>query len=137
VAVAHILTADQDQVLRVQAQQVAATYEFPEPHDRDYKEDMKDNQQRVDTSVGGQMAAARVWAEVFDTRGHILTRSSDLRPRHVPLPGPAATLVRAPPRLSTQAVPGDALHIYSLPARHEGHIVGVVVVGRRWQREPV
>ena len=32
VAVAHILTADQDHVLRVQAHQIAATYDFQERH---------------------------------------------------------------------------------------------------------
>jgi hypothetical protein len=32
-AVAHILTADQDQLLRVQAYQMAATYDFSEPRD--------------------------------------------------------------------------------------------------------
>jgi hypothetical protein len=40
VAVAHILTADQDQVLRVQAQQVAVTYDFAaRPGDEDAQED--------------------------------------------------------------------------------------------------
>src|SRR2546423_4911049 len=129
VAVAGILTADLDQTLRVQAQQVAATYNFPEePHEKDYREDMEHNQQRVDTSIGGQIVAARVWAEVFDTQGHILTRSSDLGLRHLPLPAPAWALVRAAPRLATEAGPGGALRVYSLPARHEGHIAGVVVV---------
>src|SRR2546423_426885 len=95
VAVAGILTADLDQMLRVQAQQVAATYNFPDPREKDYKEDRGHNQQRVDTSIGGQIVAAHVWAEVFDTRGHLLTRSSDLGPRHVPLPAPAWALVHA------------------------------------------
>src|ERR671925_2412524 len=82
VAVGHILTANLDQTLRVQAHQIAATYDFDvlEPDD-----DQEENQQRVDTIVGGQGAASRVWAEVLDTQGHILTRSSDLGPRHVPL----------------------------------------------------
>jgi hypothetical protein len=46
----------------------------------------------------------------------------------LPLPAPAWLLVYAAPRLSTQAVPGGALRVYSLPASHEGHIMGVVVV---------
>src|SRR3989440_4946851 len=131
VAVGQILTVDQDQVLRVQAQQVVAIYDFDalQPGDEaDRKEDQEENQQIVDTSVGGQIAAGRVWAEVFDTRGRLLTSSRDLRPRHVPLPAPAATLVHATPHLSTQAVPGGALRVYSLPARHEGQLVGLVVV---------
>jgi hypothetical protein len=66
----------------------------------------EENQQRVDTIVGGQMAAARVRAEVFDTWRHILTCSSNLGPRHLPLPAPTATLVHAAPRLSTRAMPG-------------------------------
>jgi hypothetical protein len=46
----------------------------------------------------------------------------------LPLPAPASTPVDAVPYLSTQAVPGGALRVYSLPAIHEGHIVGLVVV---------
>jgi signal transduction histidine kinase len=124
-AVGHILTANLDQALRVQAQLIAATYDFDvlEPDD-----DKEENQRRVDIIVGGQGAVSRVWAEVFDTRGHLLTSSSNLGPRHVPLPAPAVTLVHAAPRLFTEAVPGGVLHVYSLPARHEGHIAGVVVV---------
>src|SRR5919202_1309463 len=141
-AIGHILTTNLDETLRVQAQQIAANYDFdvlkPE-HDKE-----KD-QRYVDTIVGGQSAASRIWAEVLDTQGHILTRSSNLGPRHLPLPAPASTLVRAAPHLatlpapaarpvdaaphlSTQAVPGGVLRVYSLPARHKGHIVGVVVV---------
>jgi hypothetical protein len=66
VAVAHILTDEQNEVPRVQAQQVAAAYDFPEPGEKDYKTDSEHNQQRVDTSIGGENVAARVWAEVFD-----------------------------------------------------------------------
>jgi hypothetical protein len=131
VAVGRILTANLDQALRVQAHQIAATYDFDvlEPDD-----DQVENQQRVDTMVGGQGTTSRVWAEVLDTQGHILTRSSNLGSRHVPLPAPAGALVRAAPRLSTQAVRGGALHVYSLPARHEGHIVGLVVVAVRFDK---
>jgi hypothetical protein len=107
VAVSHSLTADLDQTLRVQAQQITATYEFTDPHDRDYKEDVEDNQQLVDTSVGSPRAASRVWIEVLDTRGHLLTHSSNLGPRHVPLPAQAWALLHAGPRLATQAVPGE------------------------------
>src|ERR671927_63379 len=87
VAVGHILTANLDETLRVQAHQIAANYDFDvlEPDD-----DQAENQQRVDTIVGGQGAASRVWAEVLDTQGRILTRSSDLGSRHVPLPAPAS-----------------------------------------------
>src|SRR5919202_2742002 len=124
VAVGQILTADLDQVLRVQAQQVAATYEFDVPDSGDEEQDA----QRVDTSIGDQFAAAGVLAEVFDPWGHLLASSSNLQPWHVPLPAPAWALVYAAPRLSTQAVPGGALRVYSLPAIHEGQVVGLVIV---------
>ena len=39
VAVSHSLTADLDRVLRVQAQQVAATYEFDAPESGDEEQD--------------------------------------------------------------------------------------------------
>src|ERR671937_1970923 len=125
VAVGRILTANLDQALRVQAHQIAATYDFDvlEPDD-----DKEENRRRVDIIVGGQGAASRVWAEVLDTQGHIVTRSGNLGPRHVPLPAPVARLVDAPPHLSTPAGPDGALHVYSLPARHEEQIVGLVVV---------
>ena len=141
-AVGRILTANLDETLRVQAHQIAATYDFDVLHpDHDAEHD----QQRVDLIVGGQSAASGVWAEVLDTHGHILTRSSNLGSRQLPLPAPASRLVRtaphlatlpapaarlvtAPPLLSIQAVPGGALHVYSLPARHKGHTAGVVVV---------
>jgi two-component system, OmpR family, sensor kinase len=130
VAITHVLTDEQNEVPRLQAQQLAATYDFPKPGDKDLKADMEQNQQRVDTSIGGEDVAAGVWAEVFDTRGHLLTSSSNLGSRRLPLPAPAATLVHAAPRLSTEAVPGwaGALRVYSLPARQGGHLVGVVVV---------
>src|SRR5947209_9785935 len=124
VAVGQLLTADLDQTLHVQAQQVAVTYHFDVSKAGDEDED----EQHVDTSVGDQLAAARVLAEVFDTQGHMLATSSNLEQRHVPLPAPAGALVHAAPRLATEAVPDGALRVYSLPARHEGHIAGVVVV---------
>src|ERR671939_428008 len=124
VAVGHVLTADLDRVLSVQAQQVAASYEFDAPDSGDEAQD----EQRVDTSLGDQFAAAGVLAEVFDSWGHLLASSSNLGPRQVPLPAPAWALVYAAPRLSTQAVPGGALRVYSLPAIHEGQVVGLVVV---------
>jgi hypothetical protein len=52
VAVGHTLTVNQDQVLRVQAQQVAATYSFDVPDSGDKEQD----EQRVDASVGDQVA---------------------------------------------------------------------------------
>src|SRR5918912_3330466 len=126
VAVAHILTADQDHVLRVQAHQIAATYDFDVLHP---DHDKEDNQQRVDTSVGGQSAASRVWAEVLDMQGRILTRSSNLGPRHLSLPAPAWALLHAAPRLATQAGPGGALHVYTWPAIDDdnGKTAGLVV----------
>ena len=148
VAVGNILTANLDETLRVQAHQITAAYDFDVLKPRHDKE--KD-QQRVDIIVGGQGGASRIWAEVLDTQGHVLTRSRNLGPRHVPLPAPASTLahaaphlatlpapaarlVDAPPHLATQAVPGGALRVYSLPARQKGHIVGVVVVAAWWNK---
>ena len=72
VAVGQLLTADLDQTLRVQAQQVAATYHFDASDSGDEDKD----EQHVDTSVGNQVAA-RVLAEVFDTQGHMLATSID------------------------------------------------------------
>src|SRR5919199_5809590 len=147
-AVGRILTANLDETLRVQAHQIATTYDFDVLHpDHDAVHD----QQRVDLIVGGQSAASRVWAEVFDTQGRSLTRSSNLGPRHVPLPAPAsrlvhaaphlatlpapaARLVAAPPGLSIQTVPGGTLHVYSLPARHKGQIVGLVLVAAMFHK---
>jgi len=123
-AVGQSLTANLDQVLRVQAQQVAATYEFDVPDSGNAEQD----EQRVDTSLGDQFTAAGILAEVFDPQGHFLAGSSNLGPWHVPLPAPAWALVDAAPRLSTQAVPTGALRVYSLPAIHGGQVVGLVVV---------
>src|SRR5437868_9783042 len=125
VAVGQLLTADLNQTLRVQAHQIAATYDFHAPDSGDEEQD----EQRVDTGTGDELAAAGVWAEVFDTQGHLLASSSNLERRHVPLPAPASTLVDAAPRLATQAVPHGALLVYSLPALDDdGQIVGLVVV---------
>src|SRR5438067_8859993 len=137
VAVAHVLTADLDQTLRVQAHQVAATYKFDAPDSGDQDKDApnsddqdkeEDGERRVDTSLGDQFGAGGVLAEVFDTRGHVLASSSNLEARHLPLPAPAGALVHAAPRLSPQAVPGGALHVFSLPVRDDGQLVGLVVV---------
>jgi heavy metal sensor kinase len=126
-AVGQIRTADLDQALRVQAHQIAAVYDF-DVLKADHEK--RENQQRVDISVGGQTVASRVWAEVFDTQGHILTRSSGLGPRHVPLLTPAWALVHAAPRLATQAGAGGLLHVYSLPVINDedGKTEGLVVV---------
>src|ERR671938_514204 len=128
VAVGQLLTADLDQTLRVQAQQVAATYHFDASDSGDEDKD----EQHVDTSVGNQLAAARVLAEVFDTQGHMLATSSNLEQWHLPLPAPAWALVHAAPRLATEAVPGGALRVYSLPVsddgQDDGQTVGLVVV---------
>jgi heavy metal sensor kinase len=124
VAVGHSLTDDLDRVLRVQAQQIAATYQFDVPDSGNTEQD----EQRVDTSLGDQFTAVGVLAEVFDPWGHLLAGSSNLNSRQLLLPAPAWALVYAAPRLSTQAVPGGALRVYSLPAIHEGQVVGLVVV---------
>ena len=125
VAVGHILTANLDQTLRVQARQIAAIYDFDVL--ADLAHDKEKDQRRVDLIVGGQSAASRVWAEVLDTQGRILTRSSNLGPRRLPLPVPASRLVNAAPRLTTHAVPGGPLHVFSQPASDDDG-KGLVVV---------
>src|ERR671924_343434 len=74
VAVGQLLTADLDKTLVAQAQQVATTYDFHKPDSSDEEQ----GEQRVDISAGDPLAAAGVWAEVFDTQGHLLARSSNL-----------------------------------------------------------
>src|SRR5919199_1112042 len=128
VAVHHILTANLDQTLRVQAHQIAAIHDFDVLED--LAQDKEKDQRRVDLIVGGESAASRVWAEVLDRQGHLLTRSSNLGRQRVPLPAPASTLLHAAPRLVTQAGPGGALHVYSWPAidDDDGQTEGLVVV---------
>src|SRR5438270_6775453 len=75
VAVGQLLTADLNQTLRVQAQQVVATYAFHAPDSGDEEQ----HEQRVDTSAGDQVAAVGVWAEVFE-RSEVLLRSPTLDP---------------------------------------------------------
>jgi len=123
VAVGQILTADLDQTLHVQAQQVAATYKFEAPESGSEEDGPSD-----DAHADDQFAAARVFVETLDARGQVLARSANLGPRRLPLPAPAAALLEGP-RLSTQAVPGGALHVYSLPASDgDGQTVGLAVV---------
>src|SRR5438094_9270231 len=122
VAVAQILTADVDQTLHVQAQQVAATYKFEAPESGSEEDGPSD-----DAHADDRFAAARVFVETLDARGQVLARSANLGPRHLPLPAPAAALLEGP-RLSTQRVPGGALRVYSLPVSDDGQTVGLAVV---------
>src|SRR5947199_8227146 len=87
VAVGQILTADLDQTLHVQAQQVAATYKFEAPESASNENGPSD-----DAHTDDQFAAARVFVETFDAHGHVLARSANLAPRHLPRPAPAAAL---------------------------------------------
>src|SRR5918912_449828 len=55
VAVGHILTANLDQTLRVQAHQIAAIYDFDVLDD--FAHDKEKDQRRVDLIVGGESTA--------------------------------------------------------------------------------
>ena len=123
VAVRGALIGDLDHTLRVQAQQVATTYDFG-------GQDPGDNAgQHVDIGAVDQFTTGGVYVETFDAGGHIRARSSNLGTRSLPLPAPAATLLQAAPRATALAGSYGALRLYSLPARSGGQTVGLVLVG--------
>src|ERR671937_2114250 len=61
VAVGHILTANLDQALRVQAHQIAVIYDFDVLED--IAHDKEKDQRRVAINLGGRSDASRFWAE--------------------------------------------------------------------------
>ncbi len=123
VAVRGALIGDLDHTLRVQAQQVATTYDFG-------AQDSGDNAgQHVDIGAVDQFTTGGVYVETFDAGGHIRARSSNLGTRYLPLPAPAATLLQVAPRATTLAGSYGALRVYSLPARSGGQTSGLVLVG--------
>jgi len=123
VAVRGALIGDLDHTLRVQAQQIVTTYDFG-------AQDSGDNTgQHVDIGVVDQFTTGGVYVETFDARGHIRARSSNLGTRYLPLPAPAATLLRVAPRMVTRTGSYGALRLYSVPARSGGQTSGLVVVG--------
>jgi len=123
VAVRGALIGDLDHTLRVQAQQIATTYDFG-------GQDSGDNTgQHSDIGAVDQFTTGGVYVETFDAGGHIRARSSNLGTRSLPLPAPAATLLWAAPRVVTLTGSYGALRLYSLPARSGGQTVGLVVVG--------
>ncbi len=123
VAVRGALIGDLDHTLRVQAQQVATTYDFGGQNSGD------NTGQHFDSGAVDQFTTGGVYVEMFDASGHISARSSNLGTRSLPLPAPAATLLRAAPHTTTLAGSYGALRLYSLPARSGGQTVGLVVVG--------
>jgi len=123
VAVRGALIGDLDHTLRVQVQQVAATYDFG-------GQDSNNNTgQHYDIGAVDQFTTGGVYVEIFDAHGHILARSSNLGTRYVPLLAPAATLLRAAPHTTTLTGSYGALRVYSVLARSGGQTVGLVLVG--------
>ncbi len=123
VAVRGALIGDLDHTLRVQAQQVAATYDFGGQTSND------NTGQHSDIGAVDQFTTGGVYVELFDAHGQMLARSSNLGMRRLPLPAPAATLLGAAPRVTTLAGSYGALRLYSLPARSGGQTSGLVLVG--------
>jgi len=123
VAVRGALIGDLDHTLRVQAQQIATTYDFGGQNSND------NTGQHSDIGAVDQFTTGGVYVETFDAGGHIRARSSNLGTRSLPLPAPAATLLRAAPRATTLAGSYGALRLYSLPARAGGQASGLVLVG--------
>lgn len=123
VAVADTLSGDLERTLRVQAQQVAASFDFGGA------EASNDGAgQHTDIGAVDQFATAGIFVETFDTRGHLLARSSNLGRLRLPDETRASALVRAAPRLITRSVPGGSLLVYSRPAVRGGQTVGLVLV---------
>ena len=123
VAIATVLTGTIDQSLRVQAQQVASTYDFGGP------EGSSDaTGQHVDIGAVDQFATAGLFVETFDSRGHLLARSQNLGGLHLPDETRASAFIHAPPQFFTRSVPGGSLRVYSLPAVRGGSVVGLVLL---------
>lgn len=120
-AVSDALGGDLDRTLRVQAQQVAAGFDFGAP-----EAGTDGAGQHVDIGAVDQFATAGLFVETFDARGRLLARSSNLGRLHLPGEARAIALIRAAPRFATEAVPGGALRVYSVPAIRSGHTVGLV-----------
>ena len=123
VAVRDALIDDLDHTLRVQAQQVATTYDFGGQNAND------NTGQHVDIGAVDQFTTGGVYVETFDARGHILARSSNLGTRRLPLPAPITTLLRAAPHTATLGGSYGTLRVYSVPARAGGQTNGLVLVG--------
>ncbi len=122
-AVTDALTGDLERTLRVQAQQVAASFDFGTP-----ETGADGTGQHADIGAVDQFATAGLFVETFDARGRLLARSSNLGRLHLPGETRAGALVRAAPQLLTQAVPGGALRVYSVPAVRGGQTIGLVLI---------
>jgi len=118
------LTGDLERTLRVQAQQVAASFDFG-----GLEAAADGSGQHVDISAVDQFATAGLFVETFDARGRLLARSSNLGRLSLPGVARAAALVRATPDdYATEAVPGGEVRVYSMAAVRGGHTVGLVRV---------
>jgi len=122
-AMTGVLIGDLDQTLRLQARQVATTFDFGAP------ESLGDpTAQHVDVGAVDQFATAGVFIEVFDTRGRLLDHSSTLGLLRLPLPTSPTEQLWLGPHPWTAAAPGAGLRVYSLPVRQGGRPVGLVLV---------
>ncbi len=96
VTVRGALIGDLDHTLRVQARQVATTYDFGGQTSND------NTGQHYDIGAVDQFTTGGVYVELFDAHGQIRARSRNLGTRSLPLSAPAATLLRAAPRVVTR-----------------------------------
>ena len=123
IAVREALTGDLERTLRVQAQQVAASFDFGAP-----EAGGDGTGQHVDIGAVDQFASTDLFVETFDARGRLLARSSNLGHLHLPGEARATALIHAVPHFATVAVPGGALRVYSVPAIRGGRTVGLVLI---------
>jgi len=123
VAVQGALVGDLDHTLRVQAQQVATTYDFGGP-----ETGANGAGQHADIGAVDQFTTGGVFVEIFDPRGRLLARSSNLGARSLPLPAPPTDLLRVTSRTITRTGPAGALRLYSLRVQQGGPPRGLVLV---------
>jgi len=121
VAVARVLTENLDHTLRVQAQQVAVSYDFGGP------EAANASAQHVDIGALDQFATGGIFVEILDPRGRVRTRSTNLGATMLPLSAPATVLRRGPSQATAEAA-GGAMRLYSSPSVQGGRLQGVVLV---------
>ena len=122
VAVARVLTENLDHTLRVQAQQVAVSYDFGGPEAANAAA-----AQHVDIGALDQFATGGIFVEILDPRGRVRTRSTNLGATMLPLSAPATVLRRGPSQATAEAA-GGAMRLYSSPSVQGGRLQGVVLV---------
>ncbi len=123
VAVTTTLTADLDQTLRLQAEQIAATSDFVAP---EFPGTVAPRP--AELGVVAHVAEAGIVVESFDPQGRVTERSDTLGPQQLVTSAEALALTMRPPHLYTRSLVGDPLRVYSLPVRRGGRLIGLVVV---------